>query len=211
MAVINMDEISKSVLEAYNCIAEKYVAAYSENDLVDCKYLNDFIALLPGNKVLDMGCGCGESISYLSQFELDLIGIDFSEKMLAEACRLYPKLKFEKQNILNTTFTDKFFDGVVLTYVINHFNDEGLKLLEKEIDRILKNNGTIFLSVHVGNEEQYVTDPLDETIEIYYNFLNIDKLDRLFEGYKRLKYDSRKSFGEEEFLCDKMFVIYRKE
>ena len=211
MAVINMDEISKSVLEAYNCIAEKYVAAYSENDLVDCKYLNDFIALLPGNKVLDMGCGCGESISYLSQFELDLIGIDFSEKMLAEACRLYPKLKFEKQNILNTTFTDKFFDGVVLTYVINHFNDEGLKLLKKEIDRILKNNGTVFLSVHVGNEEQYVTDPLDETIEIYYNFLNIDKLDRLFEGYKRLKYDSRKSFGEEEFLCDKMFVIYRKE
>ena len=69
--------------------------------------------------------------------------------------------KSKKQNILNTTFTDKFFDGVVLTYVINHFNDEGLKLLKKEIDRILKNNGTIFLSVHVGNEEQYVTDPLD--------------------------------------------------
>lgn len=211
MEISNMDEISKSVLKAYDCIAEKYVAAYGENDLIDSKYLDDFVALLSGDKVLDMGCGCGESISYLSQFELDLIGIDFSEKMLAEACRLYPTLKFEKQNILKTSFTDKFFDGIVLTYVINHFNDEGLKLLKQEIDRVLKDNGTVFLSVHVGNDEQYVPDPLDETIKIYYNFLNIDRLDRLFEGYKRLKYNSRKSFGEEEFLCDKMFVIYRRD
>ncbi len=207
----DIHSISKSVLQAYDRIAEKYVAAYGENDLVDCKYLNDFVAFLSGNKVLDMGCGCGESISYLSQFELDLIGIDFSERMLAEARRLYPALKFEKQNILKTSYPDKSFDGVVLTYVINHFNDEGLKLLKQEIDRVLKDNGTVFLSVHVGNDEQYVPDPLDETIEIYYNFLNIDRLDRLFEGYKRLKYDSRKSFGEEEFLCDKMFVIYRRD
>lgn len=206
----DMNQISISVLRAYNQIAEKYVAAYGENNLVDCKYLNDFVALLSGNKVLDMGCGCGESISYLSRFELDLIGIDFSEKMLAEACRLYPALKFEKQNILKTSFEDKLFDGIVLTYVINHFNDEGLKLLKQEIDRILKDDGIVFLSVHVGNDEKYVPDPLDETIEIYYNFLNIDRLDSLFEGYKRLRYDSRESFGEEEFLCDKMFVMYRR-
>lgn len=203
--------ISELVLQAYERIAEKYVAAYKENDLSDCKYLNGFVAFLSGNKVLDMGCGCGESISYLSQFELDLIGIDFSEKMLAEASKLYPSLKFEKQNILKTSFADKSFDGVVLTYVINHFNDEGLKLLKQEIDRILKDNGVVFLSVHVGNNEEYVSDPLDETIEIYYNFLNIDKLDRLFNDYSRLKYDFRESFGEEEFLCDKMFVIYRKD
>lgn len=203
--------ISELVLQAYDRIAEKYVAAYKENDLLDCKYLNDFVTFLSGNKVLDMGCGCGESISYLSQFKLDLIGIDFSEKMLAEACKLYPSLKFEKQNILKTSFADKSFDGVVLTYVINHFNDEGLKLLKQEIDRILIDDGIVFLSVHVGNNEEYVSDPLDETIEIYYNFLNIDRLDRLFKDYKRLKYDFRKSFGEEEFLCDKMFVIYRKD
>ena len=207
----DMNRISKSVLWAYNQIAEKYVAAYEENDLTDCKYLDDFVALLIGNKVLDMGCGCGESISYLAQFGLDVIGIDFSEKMLAEACRLYPTLKFEKQNILDTSFADKSFDGIVLTYVVNHFNDEGLKLLKCEIDRILKENGTVFLSMHVGNEEKYVPDPLDDTIEIYYNFLNIGRLDKLFEGYKRIKYDSRKSFGTEEFLCDKMFVVFRKD
>lgn len=210
MKKVDMNAISKSVLYAYNQIAEKYVAAYGENDLIDCKYLNDFVASLSGDKVLDMGCGCGESISYLAKFGLDLIGVDFSEKMLDEACRLYPKLKFLKQNILKTSFMDKSFDGIVLTYVINHFNNEGLKLLKKEIDRILKDRGTVFLSVHVGNKEEYVPDPLDETIEIYYNFLNIDRLDELFEGYERLKYNSRKSFGEDEFLCDKIFVIYRK-
>lgn len=207
----DMNSISKSVLRAYNRIAEKYVAAYGENDLIDCKYLDDFLALLVGDRVLDMGCGCGESISYLAQFGVDIIGIDFSENMLAEACRLYPTLKFEKQNILNTSFADHFFDGVVLTYVINHFNSEGLKRLKIEIDRILKDEGIVFLSLHVGDYEEYVSDPLDDKIEIYYNFLNVENLDRLFEGYKRIKYSTRKSFGAEEFLCDKMFVIYRKD
>lgn len=211
MVAFDMKEISKSVHNAYNQIAEKYVAAYGENDLTDCKYLDDFVTLLAGNKVLDMGCGCGESISYLFKFGLDVIGIDFSENMLAEACRIYPMLKLEKQNILNTSFDDKSFDGIVLTYVINHFNDTGMELLKSEIDRLLKNDGIVFLSVHVGNEEQYITDPLDDAVEIYYNFINIDRLDRLFEGYKRIKYDSRISFGPEEFLCDKMFVIFRKD
>ena len=164
MKKVDMNAISKSVLYAYNQIAEKYVAAYGENDLIDCKYLNDFVASLSGDKVLDMGCGCGESISYLAKFGLDLIGVDFSEKMLDEACRLYPKLKFLKQNILKTSFMDKSFDGIVLTYVINHFNNEGLKLLKKEIDRILKDRGTVFLSVHVGNKEEYVPDPLDGNV-----------------------------------------------
>ena len=130
MTVIDMDEISISVLRAYNKIAEKYVAAYEENDSTDCKYLNDFVALLNDNKVLDMGCGCGESTSYLANFGLDIIGIDFSGNMLAEACRLYPALKFEKQNILSTSFEDKSFGGIVLTYVINHFNDIGLIFLK---------------------------------------------------------------------------------
>lgn len=211
MTETNMDEISNSVLKAYNKIAEKYVTAYEQNDLTDCKFLDDFVALLNDNKVLDMGCGCGESISYLANFGLDIIGIDFSESMLAEARRRYPTLKFEKQNILNTSFEDKSFDGIVLTYVINHFNDMGLKSLKEEIDRLLKDGGLVFLSFHVGNEEKYVTDPLDDTIEIYYNFLNLDDLDKLFEGYKRIKSNFRESFGPEEFLCDKMFVIFRKD
>lgn len=206
-----MEQIGKSVLLAYDRIAEKYVNAYSENDLVDCKYLDDFIALLGGNKILDMGCGCGESASYLASHNFDVIGIDFSSNMLAEAHRLYPNLRFEKQNILNTSFEDKSFDGIVLTYVINHFNNVGLKKLKNEIDRLLKDSGVVFLSLHIGSEEKYVPDPLDNSIEIYYNFFGINKLEELFDDYKRESFFSRNSFGPDEFLCDKIFVIFRKE
>lgn len=203
-----MEQISKSVLLAYDKIADKYVEAYSENDLTDYKYLDDFIALLGEGKVLDMGCGCGESASYLARYGFDVTGVDFSSNMLAEAHKLYPNLKFDKQDILNTSYESKSFDGITLTYVVNHFNQEGLILLKKEIDRLLKDDGIIFISFHVGNEEKNVTDPLDDSVKIYYNFLNIDELETIFCNYKRKKFFSRKSFGEEEFLCDKAFVVF---
>lgn len=211
MSNIQMEEIEENVRCAYNQIATKYNSAYAENDLFDYSYLKCFIENLKGYNVLDMGCGCGESTSYLDKNGLNVIGVDFSENMLMEAKRMYPKLKFENQNILSTTFKNESFDGIVLTYVINHFNDIGLKNLKREIDRLLKKDGVIFLSVHMGNSEEFLADPLDANVKIYYNFFGVDKLDTLFSGYTRIQFDSRESFGAEEFLCDKMFITYRKD
>lgn len=211
MDIKNQLEITKAVIHAYDAIAGKYNAVYADNDLVDYKYMISFLSALPGKKVLDMGCGCGESTSYIASKNFDVIGIDLSDNMLNEARNLYPLLHFEKQDILSTSFLDNSFDGIVLTYVINHFNDSGLRLLKSEIDRLLKDHGLVFLSVHVGEGEELLPDPLDETIQIYYNFLNIEKLSRIFKDYSLLDCSIRHSFGSEEFLCDKLFATYRKD
>ena len=210
MNINNQLEVTKAVVQAYDKIAEKYNAAYADNDLVDYQYMQSFISALSGKNVLDMGCGCGESTGYLASKNIDVIGIDLSENMLNEARHLYPFLRFEKQDILSTTFSKKSFDGVVLTYVINHFNDDGLRFLKSEIDRLLKDHGLVFLSAHVGEGEKLLPDPLDETIQIYYNFLNMKKLSSIFNDYSLLDCSTRHSFGPEEFLCDKLFATYRK-
>mgnify|MGYP005818770715 FL=1 len=210
MAQISMDKIYETVINAYDAIAQTYTEAYEENDDMDSKYLEEFVSRLCGLKVLDMGCGTGGNTRYLVDRGLDVTGIDASEGMLNVAKKMFPELKFQKENILYTPFSGQIFDGVVLAYVINHFNPEGLSLLKKEINRLLKHKGVVFVSAHIGNSQGIVKDPLDDDIDIYYNFMSIDTLDKIFDGYKREYYSVRKSYGEEEFLCDKMFVVYRK-
>ncbi len=210
MNIKNQLEVTKAVIQAYDAIAEKYNATYADNDLVDYQYMLSFLSALSGKKILDMGCGCGESTSYLASKNFDVIGIDLSDNMLNEARHLYPFLHFEKQDILSTSFSESSFDGIVLTYVVNHFNESGLHLLKSEVDRLLKNQGLVFLSAHVGEGEELLPDPLDETIQIYYNFLNIKKLSYIFNDYSLLDFSIRHSFGPEEFLCDKLFATYRK-
>ena len=40
-------------------------------------------------RVLDVGCGCGESTEKLAERQADVIGLDISEPMIAHACLLY--------------------------------------------------------------------------------------------------------------------------
>lgn len=204
-------EIHKIVIEAYDNIAEAYVDAYTENDEIDYRYLEKFINVVNGKCLLDMGCGTGGNAFYLSKKGFDVTGIDDSSGMLKVAKKYFPDIKFYKEDILETSFQDNSFDGIVLAYVINHFDNEGLNLLKHEIDRILKLGGAVFVSAHVGDTEEIVPDPLDENVKIYYNFISIERLDALFEGYKREYYETRETFGEEEFLCDKLFAVYRKK
>lgn len=210
MDKMSMDQIYQNVIHAYDNIAQKYTDAYAENDDMDSKYLQEFLKRINGKKILDMGCGTGVNTQYIAGYDLNVIGVDASEGMLKVAHKNFPNLTFVKSDILNTPFEDNSFDGIVLAYVINHFSMDGLEMLRHEIDRVLKDNGILFISAHIGDREELVKDPLDDKIEIYYNFLNIEILDKVFSKYKREYYIKRKSFGAEEFLCDKMFLIYRK-
>ena len=210
MPDFSIEEINDMVISAYNSIAKSYTDAYGKYDIEDAKHLDKFVALLSGKCVLDIGCGTGGNTSYLVNKGLDVCGIDASENMLNIAKEMFPDIKFDKQDILHTSFSDTTFNGIVLSYVINHFNTDGLVILRNEIDRILKPNGMLYISAHVGDSEEVVNDPLDASIHIYYNFLSLKKIDLLFSKYSREYYFTRPSFGKEEFLCDKMFIIYRK-
>ena len=208
---LELNEIKRLVISAYDHIAGFYTDAYADNDDQDAKYLDEFIIRLSGNKVLDMGCGSGTNTAYLQKKGLKVIGIDASSSMLSTARRLYQTIQFEEQDILNTSFSKNAFDGIVLAYVINHLNKKGLALLRAEIDRILRKDGLLFVSAHVGDTESIIPDPLDASIKIYYNFLNSNVLDELFYGYRREFYFLRQSYGAEELLCDKLFVVYKNE
>ncbi|MCD7837131.1 MAG: class I SAM-dependent methyltransferase [Lachnospiraceae bacterium] len=208
MGNFSSNEIHRIVIDAYDKIASEYTSAYAEDDEYDFRYLKLFIERLRGKRILDMGCGTGTIMSFMDRQGFEITGIDASKGMLSIAQRDFPAFDFVEGNILSTCFDDADFDGIILSYTVNHFTDDDISKLATEIDRLLKENGLVYISAHVGNGEGIFPDPLDASLKIYYNLLTQDKLDRLFSGFQRVYFETRKSFGEEEFLWDKMFLVY---
>ncbi len=205
------EEITNQVTYAYNGIAEQYQDAYAETDDYDLKYVEKFCSLIRGNRVVDLGCGTGTVAAYLTRKGFDTLGIDDADKMLGIATKNHPLCCFKRFNILHLPSNLGLFHGVVLSYVINHFSNDMLKRLKDVVDNLLTGDGVIYIAAHIGNEEKVVPDPLDSSIQLYYHFLAIEDLDSLFKNYDREFIEVRASFGEEEFLCDKMFVAYRRK
>jgi trans-aconitate 2-methyltransferase len=57
--------------------------------------LVELLAPKAGERILDLGCGTGRLTNDIAAIGTDVVGIDASSEMIAEARRLYPALRFE--------------------------------------------------------------------------------------------------------------------
>lgn len=202
--------ITELVLSAYDKIAEKYKLSYDEIDRQDWEHWEKFITECSGGKILDMGCGAGSATVYLWKRGLVPYGIDISEKMLSIARKQNKEIVWEKADLCDCPFEDRSFKGIIVSYTLNHLNDHMTKKMKAEIDRLLEDNGLLLLMFHVGTGEEVRSDPLDDSIQVYYHYFSRESLNSLFYNYEEIDYYSRKSVSAEELENDKAVIVYRK-
>ena len=96
-------------------------------------------------KVLDVGTGAGFFAAILSKLGHNVIGVDMSEKMLAEAEKNLRELKlpakFYKMNAQSLNFADETFDAVVTRNLTWTLPD--VKAAYREWHRVLKFGGVL--------------------------------------------------------------------
>ena len=73
-------------------------------------------------RVIDFGCGSGYLEDFLTGRELDLLGIDVSEGMLARARKQFPMWRFEKRDLYSFP-SDERFHLVMENAVLHHLVD----------------------------------------------------------------------------------------
>ena len=120
--------------------------------------------LLPGMRVLDVGCGSGRNLVYLLQAGYQVFGIDPDPTAIQAvqrlASRLAPHLppdNFRVEAVEHTSFPDAFAD-VVLSSAVLHFasDDAQFTAMLRATWNVLRPGGLLFcrLASTIGMERQ---------------------------------------------------------
>lgn len=163
--------MSTQVQKMFNQIAGKYDKANTILSFgIHHAWKKKFVKRInpqPGEKILDCATGTGD-IAFLiektSQKKANVVGIDFSEKMLAvakqRAAQLKSNVEFMGADIESLPFDDNTFDKVSISFGIR--NVRNLTKSINEILRVLKPGGKLFI-LEFGQ-------PQNETFAKVYNF-----------------------------------------
>jgi demethylmenaquinone methyltransferase / 2-methoxy-6-polyprenyl-1,4-benzoquinol methylase len=106
----------------------------------------DLAALLPGQRALDVATGTGDLAVELARRvgpSGEVVGSDFSERMLELAREKAPELTFEHGNALALPYEDDAFDAATVGFGARNFSDlaQGLS----EMTRVVRPGGRVVI------------------------------------------------------------------
>jgi len=96
----------------------------------------------PGDRVLDACCGTGDlALAARAAGAGEVVGLDFSERMLERARRKAPELEWVRGDLLALPFADGSFDVATVGFGIR--NVEELEAGLRELARVLRPGGRL--------------------------------------------------------------------
>jgi demethylmenaquinone methyltransferase/2-methoxy-6-polyprenyl-1,4-benzoquinol methylase len=94
------------------------------------------------DRVLDACCGTGDlAVAARAAGAAQVVGVDFSERMLERARRKAPELEWVQADVLALPFDDASFDSAVVGFGVR--NVENLEAALRELRRVLRPGGRL--------------------------------------------------------------------
>ncbi|MDP3794618.1 MAG: class I SAM-dependent methyltransferase [bacterium] len=170
-----MDE-NELAISTYNKIARRYADSYS-GDARDMPYVDQFLSRLSiGAKILDVGCGPGVLVRYISNKGYQCEGIDLSEEMIKIAHEKVPQGKFSLMDMRHLQYADEAFDGIVAVYALIHIPSVEISSTLGEFGRVLKKDGLLLIIAQQGEKDHIVNEPLGNGEKTFINFFTPERL-----------------------------------
>ena len=102
----------------------------------------EFVQPRAGMRVLDIGCGTGQSRQIYAPYAGDYLGVDLAEAALARAREKFPASRWECCDARELPYADASFDLVAFSSVLHHIPDFETAL--REARRVLVPGGSVF-------------------------------------------------------------------
>jgi SAM-dependent methyltransferase len=133
--------------------------------------------------VLEPACGSANDYRFLDAFGiarcLDYTGLDLSEKNVANARAMFPRVRFEAGNVLEIAAPDKAFDLAFVHDLFEHLSIEALGAAVAEVCRVTRVAACVgFFSMHGGPE--HVVSPVGD---YHVNVLSAPATEALFRRH----------------------------
>ena len=199
------------IIRCYNTTAKNYAEQYKDEigkKHLDRLLLKTFAAENINSRILDLGCGPGQTTKYLSDCgAADLIGVDISPSMIEAAKSMYPSIVFEIADMLNLQYTDNSFGAAIAFYSIVHFDDRQVETAFGEIKRVLLNGASFLFSFHIGDHVVHLDEFLGHRVSMDFHFFETEKIIALLRGigftiidiierapYPEIEYPSKRAY-----------------
>jgi SAM-dependent methyltransferase len=213
---VSMDRQPSSVETAYDRVAAEYAAhflgelAYKPLDraLLDC-----FAEEVRGHgPVGDIGCGPGQVARYLSERGLTPVGIDLSEQMVAQARQHHPAITFHQGSMLDLDVADGAWAGLVALYCIIHLEPRMLSRAFAEFYRVVRPDGLVLLSFHVGQERRHLDEWWGHPVDLDFLFFERPAVEHLLQeaGFTIQASLERQPYIPREVATQRAYLLARK-
>ena len=167
---MTVDKNPEKINKMFNKIAYKYdfinnVMSLNTQHKIKQKSI-ELLNINSGDNILDLCCGTGDLaiLAKKDQPQCQIIGVDFSEKMLEIAKRKSNEIQFLQADATNLPFEDNFFDIITMGFGLRNIQNTEKAIIE--VYRVLKPNGK-FLHLDFGKK-----NILSKIYDIFVSFIS---------------------------------------
>jgi len=205
------------IRENYDRIAEEYARRMFhelEGKPFDREQLTRFASSVQGSgAVCDMGCGPGHIARFLHDAGIEVFGLDLSPQMIAQAQQLSPDIEFREGNMLALDLDDASLAGIAAFYAIVNIPPASVPVAFAEMHRVLKPEGLLLISFHVGDEIIRPEELWGTRVEMEFYKLAPERITRLLTnaGFAIEDVIERDPYAPDvEFQSRRAYVFARK-
>ncbi|MBZ7936507.1 class I SAM-dependent methyltransferase [Campylobacter sp. B0100352/1] len=180
------------------------------------------------DQILDLGCGGGRHVKFLSENNFNVYGVDYSAngiKATQELLDLY-KLKAELKiaSVDDIPYEDEKFDGVICYGVLLYNSKEVIEKAAKEIYRVLKKDSIAYIVLRSTKDYRYLNNKKISKYEALIKengiqrsafeengmkmyFFDKDEIKRVFNMFKICEINHMEMSLENNSICNHSYII----
>jgi ubiquinone/menaquinone biosynthesis C-methylase UbiE len=211
-----MSHVRNEVQESYDRVAEEYARQFF-GELAHKPFDRDLLTrfahrLRDAGPVCDLGCGPGQIARFLKDHGVDALGMDLSPEMVTTASRLSPDIPFLQGDMRALPVPDAAWAGIAAFYAIVNIPRDELAPVMCELHRVLRPNGLLLLSFHVGTEVIHREELWGQSVCLDFFFLSMEEVlgflrSAAFEIEEALE---RQPYAEVEYPSRRGYILARK-
>lgn len=135
-----------TVKQSYNNWAQQYDANENKTRDLEARALREVLSQIDFNSCLEIGCGTGKNTEWLITKAMEVLGVDFSEEMLAIAKK---KVSSDRAHFIQADinqpwgFIYKKYDLVTFSLVLEHI--ENLDHIFHQASKSVAENGYVYI------------------------------------------------------------------
>lgn len=172
-------------VKVYNQYVQEYVNRFFDLGLYKDTF-DSFLEFVPSKpKVLELGCGPGNVVKYLSskRNDLDILGIDLAPEMITEAQRQNPGSRFVVMDIRDAGELNEKFDAIIAAFCLPYISYDDVPALFANCRKLLADNGMLYVSCMEGtrNRSGFEKTSFTGDREMYINYFERSEIELLLQ------------------------------